>query len=60
MAIHWLEGELGISKAAELFMPYGAFVVLIGRLVSTLAALNATTFFSTRVAFAMGRHYNLP
>jgi APA family basic amino acid/polyamine antiporter len=53
-------GELGISKAAELFMPYGAFVVLIGGLVSTLAALNATTFSSARVAFAMGRHYNLP
>lgn len=55
-----LNGDLGISKAAELFMPYGAFVVLIGGLVSTLAALNATTFSSARVAFAMGRHYNLP
>ena len=47
-------------KAAELFMPYGAFIVLAGGLVSTLAALNATTFSSARVAFAMGRHYNLP
>ena len=55
-----LNGDLGISKAAELFMPYGFFVVLIGGLVSTLAALNATTFSSARVAFAMGRHYNLP
>ena len=55
-----LNGELGISKAAELFMPYGFFVVLIGGIVSTLAALNATTFSSARVAFAMGRHYNLP
>jgi basic amino acid/polyamine antiporter, APA family len=53
-------GDLGISKAAELFMPYGGFIVLIGGLVSTLAALNATTFSSARVAFAMGRHYNLP
>lgn len=53
-------GELGIMKAAELFMPYGAFVVLAGGIVSTLAALNATTFSSARVAFAMGRHYNLP
>ena len=53
-------GELGIMKAAELFMPYGAFIVLVGGLVSTLAALNATTFSSARVAFAMGRHYNLP
>lgn len=55
-----LNGDLGISKAAELFMPYGTFIVLVGGLVSTLAALNATTFSSARVAFAMGRHYNLP
>lgn len=54
------QGELGISAAAELILPYGAFIVLGGGLISTLAALNATTFSSARVAFAMGRHYNLP
>jgi amino acid transporter/nucleotide-binding universal stress UspA family protein len=53
-------GELGIMQAAEMFMPYGALIVLGGGMVSTLAALNATTFSSARVAFAMGRHYNLP
>ena len=53
-------GELGIMKAAEIFLPYGALIVLVGGMVSTLAALNATTFSSARVAFAMGRHYNLP
>ena len=53
-------GDLGIKKAAELFLPYGAFVVLIGGIVSSIAALNATTFSSSRVAFAMSRHYNLP
>jgi APA family basic amino acid/polyamine antiporter len=53
-------GELGIMRAAELFLPYGVFIVLGGGMVSTLAALNATTFSSARVAFAMGRHYNLP
>jgi amino acid transporter len=53
-------GDLGITKAAELFLPYGAFVVIIGGIVSSLAALNATTFSSSRVSFAMGRHYNLP
>ena len=53
-------GELGIMKAAELLAPYGAFIVLAGGLISTLAALNATTFSSARVAFAMGRNYNLP
>ena len=52
--------ELGIMRAAEMFLPYGALIVLIGGMVSTLAALNATTFSSARVAFAMGRHYNLP
>lgn len=53
-------GELGIMKAAELLLPYGAFIVLGGGLISTLAALNATTFSSARVAFAMGRNYNMP
>src|SRR5918999_6068767 len=53
-------GELGITKAAEIFLPYGTLIVLGGGMVSTLAALNATTFSSARVAFAMGRHYNLP
>jgi APA family basic amino acid/polyamine antiporter len=54
------QGGLGISAAAELIIPYGAFIVLGGGMISTLAALNATTFSSARVAFAMGRHYNLP
>lgn len=53
-------GELGIMKAVDRFIPYGALIVLVGGMVSTLAALNATTFSSARVAFAMGRHYNLP
>ena len=53
-------GELGIMKAGELLVPYGAFIVLGGGLISTLAALNATTFSSARVAFAMGRNYNMP
>jgi amino acid transporter len=53
-------GELGISRAVDLFMPYGGLLVLAGGIVSTLAALNATTFSSARVALAMGRNYNLP
>ncbi|NAL78563.1 amino acid permease [Nitrososphaera sp. AFS] len=53
-------GDLGIIKAAGFFLPYGAFIVIIGGIVSSLAALNATTFSSSRVSFAMGRHYNLP
>jgi APA family basic amino acid/polyamine antiporter len=53
-------GELGVMKVVDTFLPYGALLVLGGGMVSTLAALNATTFSSARVAFAMGRHYNLP
>jgi basic amino acid/polyamine antiporter, APA family len=52
--------ELGVMKAAESLLPFGAFIVLACGIVSSLAGLNATTFSSARVAFAMGRHYNLP
>ena len=52
-------GDLRTSKAAEFFIPYGGIAILIGGIVSTLAALNAPTFSSSIVAFAMGKHYNL-
>lgn len=52
--------ELGVMKAAEQLLPYGVFIILAGGIVSSLAGLNATTFSSARVSFAMGRHYNLP
>jgi APA family basic amino acid/polyamine antiporter len=52
--------ELGVMQAAQQFLPYGALVVIGGGIVSSLAGLNATTFSSARVSFAMGRHYNLP
>ncbi len=54
------QGDLGIMKAAETFLPFGPLIILAGGIVSSLAALNATTYSSARVAFAMGRHYNLP
>jgi len=53
-------GELGIIESAKYFLPFGALIVLGGGLVSTLAALNATTFAASRVSFAMGKQYNLP
>ena len=53
-------GELGIVEAAKFFLPFGALIVLAGGLVSTLSALNATTFAASRVSFAMGKQYNLP
>lgn len=52
--------ELGLLKAAGQFMPYGVPLLLIGGLLSTMSALNATTFSSTRVSFAMGRGFDLP
>ena len=50
-----LHDELGIMQAAESFMPYGAFIVLAGGLISTLAALNATTFFFSKSCFCNGQ-----
>jgi amino acid transporter/nucleotide-binding universal stress UspA family protein len=52
--------ELGLVKAAGQFMPFGTFILLFGGLLSTVSALNATTFSSTRVSFAMGRDQVLP
>lgn len=55
-------GETGVAEAANQFMPWGSGAILLvfGALLSTLSALNATTYSSTRVCFAMGRDHNLP
>ena len=53
-------GEVGIARAAAQFMPFGTFLIMLGALLSTMSALNATTFSSTRVSFAMGRDRALP
>ena len=53
-------GEIGIARAADQFMPLGLFLIMVGGLLSTMSALNATTFSSTRVSFAMGRDRALP
>ena len=53
-------GEIGIARAAAQFMPFGLFLIMVGGLLSTMSALNATTFSSTRVSFAMGRDRALP
>jgi len=52
--------ELGLAEAARQFMPLGTILLLVGGILSTMSALNATTFSSTRVSFAMGRDRNLP
>jgi amino acid transporter/nucleotide-binding universal stress UspA family protein len=57
-----LEKETAIVRAAEQFFPLGVggVLLLISGLASTMSALNATTYSSSRVSFAMGRDYNLP
>jgi amino acid transporter/nucleotide-binding universal stress UspA family protein len=54
-------GEVALVKIAEATMGvWGAVLILIGGFLSTLSALNATVFSSSRVAFAMGRDGTLP
>lgn len=58
------KGELGVVEAARQFMVGGKFIggliLLLGGLFSTISALNATVYSSSRVSFAMGRDGNLP
>ena len=58
----WLaqHAEVGVAEAARQFMPFGTILLLIGGILSTMSALNATTYSSTRVSFAMGRDRSLP
>ncbi len=53
-------GELGMAEAAGQLMPYGKVMLLLAGLASTMSALNATIYSSSRVSFAMGRDGNLP
>ncbi len=55
-------GETGVAEAANQFMPWGtgALLLVLGAMLSTMSALNATTYSSTRVSFAMGRDRTLP
>lgn len=56
------KGEVAIVEVAQQIFPLGigGLVLLFSGLVSTMSALNATTFSSSRVSFAMGRDHNLP
>lgn len=53
-------GERAMIETARSIMPYGALIMIIGGLASTMSALNATIFSSSRVSFAMGRDRDLP
>jgi basic amino acid/polyamine antiporter, APA family len=54
--------EVAIVEVARQVFPLGtgAVVLLLSGLVSTMSALNAATYSSSRVSFAMGRDRNLP
>lgn len=54
------EKETALVSAADQFVRGGGIVVLLGGLLSTVSALNATIYSSSRVAFAMARDANLP
>ncbi|MCP4164392.1 MAG: amino acid permease [Chloroflexi bacterium] len=54
--------EIAIVEVAQQTFPLGigAVILLVSGLISTMSALNATTYSSSRVSFAMGRDHNLP
>ena len=52
--------EQAVVEASAKLMPYGSVILLIAGLMSTLSALNATIYSSSRVSFAMGRNRDLP
>jgi amino acid transporter/nucleotide-binding universal stress UspA family protein len=54
------EKEVALVAAANQFIVGGGIVILVGGLLSTLSALNATIYSSSRVAFAMARDASLP
>ena len=55
-----LQKETALVGVAESFFVGGGVMLLIGGIISTMSALNATIYSSSRVAFAMGRDRNFP
>jgi len=57
-----LQKEVAIVEVAQQIFPFGVggTVLLFSRPTFTMSALNATTYSSSRVSFAMGRDHNLP
>jgi len=54
------EGANAVFFTAHSIMPLLGMLIIIGALLSAMAALNATVFSSSRVSFAMGRDGSLP
>jgi amino acid transporter/nucleotide-binding universal stress UspA family protein len=55
-----LHKETALVEVAQTFFSGGGVMLLFGGLISTMSALNATVYSSSRVAFAMGRDRNFP
>ncbi|MGA2327180.1 MAG: amino acid permease [Bryobacteraceae bacterium] len=55
-----LKKETALVQVARQFFVGGGIMLLAGGLVSTMSALNATVYSSSRVAFALGRDRNFP
>lgn len=52
--------EVALVAVADQFIVGGGIVILVGGLLSTVSALNATIYSSSRVAFAMARDRSFP
>jgi basic amino acid/polyamine antiporter, APA family len=52
--------ETALVEVSKTFFVGGGVMLLFGGLISTMSALNATVYSSSRVAFAMGRDRNFP
>ncbi len=52
--------ETALVEVAKSFFVGGGIMLLVGGIISTMSALNATIYSSSRVAFAMGRDRNFP
>ncbi|MBL7995889.1 amino acid permease [bacterium] len=52
--------ETALVEVANTFFVGGGIMLLVGGIISTMSALNATIYSSSRVAFAMGRDRNFP
>jgi len=53
-------GEFSLIRVADSIMPFGAIMIVAGGLISTISAMNATIYSSSRVSFALGRIGYLP
>jgi len=52
--------EFSMIRVADQIMPLGSILIITGGLISTVSAMNATIYSSSRVSFALGRTGYLP